>query len=136
MKFFLYTFIIITTSFLFACKKDNASTATVKPVTTVGSFNGDVVGNGGSITKSYVWNNPKITADYSMDLTTTSTGGSFQLIVKDNNGNIVLDYTIIKGQTPDSKSGVTSTGTPGMWNVTIVLKSLNGDGSYSMSPGT
>ena len=76
----------------------------------------------------------KATADYNMDMT-VSVGGKFQMIIKDGAGIVVLDYTLIKGQTPDSKSGVTATGTPGTWTIIINVTNFNGNGSYDLSRG-
>lgn len=108
----------------------NASFATIAS----GDLDGDVTGNGGSASKDYTWNNSLSTADYNMDITATKSG-SFQLLVKDANGKIVLDKTIIAGQGEDSKSGVTTAGEPGAWTVTVKLTDFNGDGSFSLSKG-
>ncbi len=101
-------------------------------------FNGDIdasfTGNGGTATRSFIWNNNLSTADYNADITATSEG-SFQMIVEDSEGMVVLDRTIEGGTEPDSFSGVTSQGASGIWTVTIRVTSFNGDGSFSMSEG-
>lgn len=101
-------------------------------------FNGDIdasfTGNGGTATRSFIWNNNLRTADYNADITATSEG-SFQMIVEDSEGMVVLDRTIEGGTEPDSFSGVTSQGASGIWTVTIRVTSFNGDGSFSMSEG-
>ena len=110
------------------------TTVTINMNNTGATNDGDVIGNGGSGSKTVDWTNHKATADYNMDITATG-GGSFQLIVKDSVGTTVLDETLIKGVGDDSKSGGTAPGIPGTWKVTIVLTNFNGDGRYSLSPG-
>lgn len=129
---------IAAVSFLSGCKDEApALVANVNyvPVTSTGDVGGDIGGNGGSTSKSYSWQNSLSTADYNMDITAVK-GGKMQTIIKDAAGNIVLDHTLESGVTPDSKSGVTATGTAGAWTVTIILTSFNGSGSFSMSQGT
>lgn len=58
------------------------------------------------------------------------------MVVKDANGNTVLDKSLNGATEPDSFSGVTSAGTAGIWSVTIILTNFNGDGSFSLSQGT
>lgn len=131
---FLFFFLIVLAS----CSEDDDPTATIKvnPVnTTTNTVDGDVVGNGGSATKTFTWENSRPTAEYNMDMTVTS-GGSFQMVIKDAAGTVVSDQTLVKGQTPDSKSGVSASGTAGSWTIIITVKNFNGDGSYSLSQGT
>ena len=101
-------------------------------------FNGDIdasfTGNGGSATRMFSWNNNLSTADFNADITAT-TAGSFQMIVTDSEGNVLLDRTIQGGAEPDSIDGVTSSGTPGIWVVTIIVTDFTGDGSFSLSEG-
>ena len=127
-------------AFLASCKDDAPAPAPVATVTytpsttSVGDVGGDVVGNGGSTTKEYSWQNNSTTADVNMDLT-SSKGGSMQMVIKDASNSVVLDRTLTKGTTPDSFSGVTATGTAGAWTVTVTLSNFNGDGSFSLSQG-
>lgn len=127
-----------------ACSNDDESFARVTVngdvlFEDVSDFNGDIdasfVGNGGSVTRSFIWNNNLSTADYNADITATS-AGSFQIIVEDSQGVVVLDRTILGGSEPDSIDGVTSSGSSGIWTVTIILIDFNGDGSFSLSEGT
>jgi hypothetical protein len=101
-------------------------------------FNGDIdasfAGNGGSAARMFSWNNNLSTADYNADITATSEG-SFQMIVEDSEGMVVLDRTIDGATEPDSIDGVTSQGASGIWRVTIRVTNFNGDGSFSMSEG-
>lgn len=101
-------------------------------------FNGDVdasfTGNGGTATRMFSWNNNLSTADYNADITTT-TAGSFRMIVEDAQGEVVLDRTIQGGSEPDSIDGVTSAGASGIWVVTIEVSDFSGDGSFSLSEG-
>lgn len=107
-------------------------------VTDVSDFNGDIdasyTGNGGTLNRSFIWNNNLNTADYNADITATSLG-NFQITVSDSEGTVVLDRTIQGGTEPDSIDGVTSSGASGIWTVTIQLTNFNGDGSFSLSEG-
>lgn len=101
-------------------------------------FNGDVggsfVGDGGSVTRIFTWQNALTTADYNADITATAEG-SFNMVVRDSEDAIVLDRTLNGAVEPDSFSGVTSAGTAGAWTVTITVTNFNGDGSFSLSEG-
>lgn len=119
---------------LSGCSKDDDPSATVNITATGSDLDGDVTGDGGSTSRNYTWNNPLSRADWNMDITATN-GGSFQLIIEDADGVVVLDRTLVAGQGEDSGSGVTQAGgTPGDWTVTINLTNFNGDGSFSLSP--
>lgn len=131
---FLFFFLIVLAS----CSEDDEPIATIKvnPVnTTTNAVDGDVTGNGGSASRTFTWPNSRPTAEYNMDMT-VSAGGSLQMIIKDAAGTVVLDYTLVKGQTPDSKSGVTASGVEGSWTIEIHAKNFNGNGSYDLSQGT
>lgn len=101
-------------------------------------FNGDIdasfTGNGGTASRIFSWNNNLSTADYNADITATS-DGSFQIVVRDSEGTVVLDRTIQGGSEPDSIDGVTQSGVSGIWTVTINVTNFNGDGSFSLSEG-
>lgn len=99
-----------------------------------GDIGGDAIGNGGSTSQTFSWNNNLTTADYNADIT-GSIGGTFLMTVQDADGTVVLQKSLIGGTEPDSFSGVTSAGTSGSWNVTISLENFNGDGSFSLSEG-
>lgn len=133
----LYLFSLVTlVTFFSSCKKDEPSlTASVYvvPLTTSTDLDGDIAGDGGSTTKTLSWSNTRTTADYSMDL--SSSQGSFRMVIKDAAGTLILDNTLEKGKTADSKSGVTAAGTPGTWTVDIILSSFNGKGDFSLSEG-
>lgn len=126
-----------------ACSNDDDSFARVTVngevlIEDVSDFNGDIdasfTGNGGSGTFSFIWNNNLSTADYNADITATSEG-SFQMIVEDSEEMVVLDRSIQGASEPDSIDGVTSSGTPGIWIVTIIVTDFTGDGSFSLSEG-
>lgn len=128
---------IAAVAFLSSCEDDApapVANVTYTPAAVAGNVDGDVVGNGGSTSKTYTWQNALDKAEYNMDITAVN-GGSFQLLIKDANGQLVLDKTLVAGGIEDSKSGSTSTGTPGEWTVTVVLTNFNGDGSFSLSQG-
>tara|TARA_R110001606_G_scaffold260183_1_gene407920 strand:+ start:4937 stop:5287 length:351 start_codon:yes stop_codon:yes gene_type:complete len=99
-----------------------------------GDVDGDFEGNGGSATRTFVWQNNLSRADYNADITATA-GGFFNMVVRDADGETVLDRSLNGATEPDSFSGVTSAGTSGIWSVTITLTSFNGDGSFSLSEG-
>ena len=127
--------LFVAVGFFSSCEKEEPQVANVTFATiAAGDIDGDVTGNGGTTSKSYNWNNSLSTADYNMDITAVK-GGSFQLLIKDASGKLVLDKTLVAGQGEDSRSGVTSTGTPGSWTVTVTLTGFNGDGSFSLSKG-
>jgi hypothetical protein len=135
--------LVIAVVFFVACSKDDDTFArvTVNGTLLIGDqsdFNGDIdasfTGNGGSVSRSFIWNNNLNTADYNADITATSQG-TFVMIVKDSGGNIVLNRTINGATEPDSIDGVTSSGTSGIWTVTIQVTDFTGDGSFSLSEG-
>ena len=99
-----------------------------------GDVDGDFTGNGGSGTRTFMWQNALSRADYNADITATSEG-MFNMVVRDADANVVLDRTLNGAQEPDSIDGVTSSGTSGLWSVTITLTNFNGDGSFSLSEG-
>jgi len=131
----MLTFALFGLVFMTSCGDDDAPIATVTINETGSDIGGDVAGDGGSRSHTTTWSNAKTTADWNMDIT-SSAGGSFQLIIKDADGTTVLDKTLTKGQGDDSASGVTSAGTAGDWTITVNLTDFNGDGSFSISPGT
>ncbi len=129
--------------FFIACNNDDDTYARITVNGTLliedrSDFNGDIdasfTGNGGTATRSFIWNNNLNTADYNADITATSEG-SFQMIVEDSEGMVVLDRTIDGGTEPDSIDGVTSQGASGIWTVTIRVTNFDGDGSFSLSEG-
>jgi hypothetical protein len=134
-----------------ACSKDDDSFARVTVNGTLllaspsdftigdrSDFNGDIdasfTGNGGTTSRVFSWNNNLNTADYNADVTLGSEG-SFQMIVEDSQGVVVLDQIIQGGAGPDTIGGVTEAGAPGIWTVTIRVTNFNGDGSFSLSQG-
>jgi hypothetical protein len=99
-----------------------------------GDIGGDFTGDGGTTSETFSWQNDLSTADYNADIT-ASTSGLFQMIVKDSDGNTVLDRPLNGNVEPDTFSGVTSSGEAGMWSVTINVSNFNGDGSFTLSEG-
>ena len=94
---------------------------------------GDFTGNHDSGTFSFAWKNPQSRASANFDITTTT--GSVQMIVEDDKGTVVLDKTRSVGGN-DTFSGVSDAGESGLWTVTLILTDFNGDGSYSLHPGS
>ncbi len=148
----LFTFLLAFT-FLTSCSNDdgddsfanvtvNGTTLTTNPSDFVvgdrSDFNGDIdasfTGNGGTTSRVFSWNNNLRTADYNADITATS-DGSFGIVVRDSQEDVVIDRTIQGGSEPDSIDGVTQTGESGIWTVTIDVTNFNGDGSFSLSEG-
>ncbi|MEB8329022.1 hypothetical protein OO009_06610 [Flavobacteriaceae bacterium KMM 6897] len=143
LKTKLIALLIIASTAFTACSDDDPAPMAEVKVNNVAfsngdDFNGDVdgdfTGDGGTITKTFNWQNALSTADYNADITTTA-DGSFKFVVKDADGTVVLDKSLSGAIEPDSFSGVTSSGTAGLWSVTITLTSFNGDGSFSLSEG-
>jgi hypothetical protein len=99
-----------------------------------GDIDGDFTSKGGSASRVFFWHNSLQRADYNADITATAKG-TFRMIVKDANGVVVLDKSLVGATDPDSISGVTSIGVAGIWSVTITVNSFNGDGSFSLSEG-
>jgi hypothetical protein len=99
-----------------------------------GDIGGDFTGNGGNTSRTINWRNNLTTADYNADITATATG-TFNIVVADSKGTVVLERSLNGGTEPDTIDGVTQTGEPGNWTVTITITSFNGDGSYSLSAG-
>ena len=131
----IFTAMVLFLGTYTSCSDDDGSTVNI----TVnegpeGDIGGDFTGNGGNGSRSINWTNNLATADYNADITATASG-TFQIVVTDANGTVVLDRTLTGGSEPDSIDGVTSAGEPGNWTVTITLTSFNGDGSYSLSAG-
>lgn len=128
--------------FVTGCSKDDGPMAQVRVNGVVfdngddfiGDVDGDFIGTGGSDSRTFVWQNSLSTADYNADITATSEG-VFQMVVRDADETIVLDRSLNGAVEPDSFSGVTSSGTSGIWSVTITLTDFNGDGSFSLSQG-
>lgn len=118
-----------------SCSDDDGPTANITSNEgPSGDIGGDFTGNGGNASRTISWSNNLATADYNADITATATG-TFNIVVADSEGTVVLDTTLNGGTEPDSIDGVTQAGEPGIWTVTITLTSFNGDGSYSLSAG-
>jgi len=128
--------IISTAFFLYSCSNDDDNLiANVSLTEGINNdIGGDFTGNGGNTSETFNWQNNLSTADYNADIT-ASTTGLFQMIVQDSEGVTVLDSSLNGNIEPDSFSGVTSSGTSGMWTVTITASNFNGDGSFTLSEG-
>lgn len=132
----------MATTIFVSCSDDNDTMVRVRVNGVVfdngddfnGDVDGDFTGNGGSVVRTFYWSNSLTTADYHADITSTAEG-IFSILVKDTDGNTVLNRALNGATEPDSFSGVTDAGTAGVWTVTIILASFNGDGSFSLSEG-
>jgi hypothetical protein len=131
----IFTAMVLFIGTFSSCSDDDGPTAniTVNEGPT-GDIGGDYTGNGGNASRTINWTNNLATADYNADITATSTG-TFNIVVADSEGNVVLDRTLNGGTEPDTIDGVTQAGEPGNWTVTVTITSFNGDGSYSLSAG-
>lgn len=111
-------------------KKDDGTCT--YPVINVSSTNksGDIKGAGGTASKTFTFTNNNSTAGWDMTIN-DATSGSFQLVLKDASGTVVLDKTLAAGSGPQSADGTTSSGTAGTWTATITLTDFNGSGDYS-----
>ena len=61
-----------------------------------GDIGGDFTGDGGNGSRTINWTNNLATADYNADITSTSSG-TFQIVVADANGTVVLDRNLNGG---------------------------------------
>jgi hypothetical protein len=143
LRFLNIALVLLAVVSFVSCSNDDDAFAkvTVNGTLLVGDrsdFNGDIdasfTGNGGSASRSFIWNNNLNTADFNADIT-SATKGTFRIIVEDSEGVSVLDRTIDGGTDIDTIGGVTSSGASGIWTVTIQVTDLNGDGSFSLSEG-
>ncbi len=112
---------------------ENTYSGTVDVGSTGADPGGDFTGNGDSGTYSFAWENKNSKCNANFDVTTS--GGTVQMKVYDKKGNVVIDQTL-PNNGEDSFSGVSEEGKPGMWKVELILNNFNGDGSYSLSPGS
>lgn len=126
--------IVLSFSLFTACTSDDLSANVTLTEGVEGTIGGDFTGNGGNTSQTFSWQNDLTTADYNADITATSSG-LFQIIVLDSEGNTMLDRSLNGNQEPDTFSGVTSVGEPGMWSVTINLSNFSGDGSFTLTEG-
>ncbi|MEO9531255.1 MAG: hypothetical protein ABJG68_11975 [Crocinitomicaceae bacterium] len=92
---------------------------------------GDFTGGGDSGVYAFGWQNNFSKAEVNFDITTPT--GSLNFVLQDADKNEVLNKTRSAGGN-DSYSGESSSGTPGIWTVTLTFTDFNGDGSYSLSP--
>lgn len=137
-------FVVVLTIGLVSCGKyrkydnneviTNTYTGAVSVGSTGADPGGDFTGNGDSGEYSFAWDNSSKKANVNFDITSSS--GSVQMIIYDKKGNEVLNKTLTAGAGEDSYSGVTSEGKSGTWKVSLILSGFNGDGSYSLSPGS
>jgi hypothetical protein len=95
--------------------------------------NGDVTGEGGSAAATFDWTNSLVAADFHMEITAAS-GGSFQVIVVDGDGNVVIEETITVG-IGDQIKNVCAGGAAGTWSIAVILNNFDGEGRYWISQG-
>lgn len=112
-----------------AKKNDNTCTYPVINVSGTGK-SGDISGSGGTVSKTFNFTNSNSTVGWDMSINSSS--GSFQLVLKDASGSVMVDKTLTGGSGPQSASGTSSAGgTPGTWTCIITLTKFSGSGDYS-----
>ncbi len=98
---------------------------------------GDVTGGGlrgGTKEETRSWYNYRARAEVNMDITAAGKG-TLTVILKDANGNEVFSQTLSRKSGDDTFSGVSTSGTPGTWTITVRVEKFKGDGSFSVCPG-
>lgn len=90
--------------------------------------------SGGTKTESRSWYNSRSTAEVNMDITSVRKG-ELTVELKDASGNVVFSHTLTEDAGDDTFSGLTQAGVPGTWTVTVSVRKLKGDGSFSVCPG-
>jgi hypothetical protein len=105
------------------------------PTINVSSTNtaGDISGLGGTASGTSSFTSDNSVIDWDMTIN-DATSGSFRLLVQDADGTTVIDNTLIasSGNGNQDAAGTSSSGTPGIWSVSISLVSFNGTGDYSL----
>lgn len=110
-----------------SCEKEEL-TATIN--TSQNTASGDIKGNGGAATKTWTFTNSSSRIGWDMSIDASS--GSFQLVLEDASGAVVLNKTLTAGSGPQSADGTTPEGgTEGEWTATITLTNFYGSGDYS-----
>jgi hypothetical protein len=102
------------------------------PTINISSTNtsGDISGLGGTASKTVSFTNNNSTVGWDMAIDASS--GSFQLVVKDADGETVIDETLTADSGAQDADGTSSSGTSGTWTATVSLTSFNGTGDYSL----
>lgn len=90
---------------------------------------GDISGNGGTATGSKTFTQNSSTLGWDMSINAST--GSFNLTVKDADGNIVINKTLTAGSGPQNADGTSISGTTGTWTATVTLTNFTGTGDYS-----
>ncbi len=111
--------------------KKNKKTTCTYPVINTSSTgkSGDISGSGGTVSKTFNFSNANQTAGWDMSINSSS--GSFQLVLKDATGAVVVDKTLTGGSGPQSANGTSTSGTSGAWTCIITLTKFSGTGDYS-----
>lgn len=127
---FLFLFLTVTSfTVLSSCSKKADPIATVNVMAINNNKSGDVKGNGGSTSRTWTFTNSNTTAGWDMSMNATT--GTFQLILKDAAGVVVLNRVLTAGVGVQSADGLTPAGTAGQWTATVTLTNFNGSGDYS-----
>ncbi|MBD3636873.1 MAG: hypothetical protein HUJ25_05970 [Crocinitomicaceae bacterium] len=81
----------------------------------------------------FAWDNKEKRAEAQLQLE-DATSGSVQMIIRDKQNRVMLDETLLSTDGPSSFNLITGSGTPGVWEVSLVLISYSGEGSYAVEP--
>lgn len=111
-----------------AKKNNNTCTYPVINTSSTGK-SGDISGSGGTVSKTFNFSNSTQTVGWDMSINSSS--GSFQLVLKDASGAVVVDRTLTGGSGPQSADGTSTSGTSGTWTCIITLTKFSGTGDYS-----
>ncbi len=98
-----------------------------------GNGDGSFEGSGGDKIKSQTWENSSSKAEYEFEINAESKS-SATLILKDADGNEVLNKTLNGGNDGTNTSGVSSSGAAGEWTIKLELNNFDGTGSFSVDP--
>lgn len=111
-----------------SCSREGDLTATIN-TNEPNNISGDVSGNGGSVTKTWTFENTNVRAGWDMSI--DASAGSFRLVLEDVEGTSVVDQTLTAGSGPQSADGTSEDGVAGTWTATLTLTGLKGSGDYS-----
>ncbi len=92
------------------------------------TFDTDFVGEGGTVSEVFSWENPQPRAEYSMDIT-AGMEGRVDVILWDAEENEVASFALDDSSTDDTLDGISESGVPGTWTIEVTVSGFAGDGS-------
>lgn len=111
-----------------AKKDDGTCTYPVINMNAAGT-SGDISGGGGTASGTQTFTQNSATLGWDMSINAST--GSFNLTVRDADGNIVINQTLTAGSGAQSADGTSAAGTTGTWTATVTLTDFTGTGDYS-----